>query len=352
MSSKPQAFSVRRQLADWTQSPRFLLWGWSTSVVLHALLAFTMIWFAAELRGCSGEPPGNTEGELREVGIYVKQPEQQETATSSPSESTSDQQEQATAPESSSEKNFEPDEPSTAELSLPEKPKPVLGGAPGTSPPAGGPKADSLGDVVRPNAVRPSGGARGTNANSFFGIRDNAARFVYVLDSSGSMHNHNAIRVAKAELLASLQSLEPDQLFQIIFYNESRHSMDERPAIQRRLRGRDSSGLYPATSINLSMARQFIRSVQPELGTRHLPALKAALRMKPEVVYFLTDAKEPRMNASELNEITTLNNGRARIHCIEFGKNERLAGETFLAKLARMNDGTYRYRDITRFGNE
>lgn len=348
MSPKPQAFSVRRQLADWTGSPRFLLLGWTSSLLLHGLLAFSMIWFATELRGCSGEPPGDPQGDFREVGIYVKQPEQPQAETSAQSESTSAQQEQAAPREAPSEESFEPDQPSTAQPSLPEEPQPILGAAPGASPPPGRTDAAPLGDVIRPSAVRPSGGSRGTAENSFFGIREDAKRFVYVLDSSGSMGRHSAIRVARAELLASLQKLDSKQMFQVIFYNESTYSMDERPSIERRLRGDRSDGLYPATSINRSMARQFIRSVQPDRGTRHLPALKAALRMKPEVIYFLTDANEPRMNAADLNEITTLNNGRARIHCIEFGKGESLS-ETFLKQLARMNDGTYRYRDITRF---
>ena len=90
--------------------------------------------------------------------------------------------------------------------------------------------------------------------------------------------------------------------------------------------------------------------VQPDGGTDHMPALKKALRYQPDHLFFLTDADQPILSARELNEIKTLNAGRTKIHCVEFGKGSELSGDNFLKKLARDNGGTYRYRDVTRFG--
>ncbi len=187
-----------------------------------------------------------------------------------------------------------------------------------------------------------AGGGDGTGLGetTFFDIAAKGSRFLYVLDRSGSMYDHNAIRAAKEELIASLSGLEQTQQFQVIFYNQSfielRHN-DERP------------GMQWATEINRTLARQFISSIQPDGGTDHVPALKKALRYQPEHLFFLTDADQPQLSARELHEIKTLNGGRTRIHCVEFGKGPELAADNFLKKVARDNGGTYRYRDVTRF---
>ena len=187
-----------------------------------------------------------------------------------------------------------------------------------------------------------AGGGDGTGLGetTFFDIAAKGSRFLYVLDRSGSMHDHNAIRVAKEELIASLSMLEQTQQFQVIFYNQSfielRHN-DERP------------GMQWATEINRTLARQFISSIQPDGGTDHVPALKKALRYQPEHLFFLTDADQPQLSARELHEIKTLNGGRSRIHCVEFGKGPELSSDNFMKKIARDNGGTYRYRDVTRF---
>ena len=53
----------------------------------------------------------------------------------------------------------------------------------------------------------------------FFGARDHAHSFAYVIDCSGSMAARNSLEVAKRELLASLSQLAPDAQFSVIFYN-------------------------------------------------------------------------------------------------------------------------------------
>jgi hypothetical protein len=68
------------------------------------------------------------------------------------------------------------------------------------------------------------------------------------------------------------------------------------------------------------------------------------------VVFLLTDADQPGLDARDFAEIRKLNKGRARIHCIEFGQEANLnEDENFLMHLAREGRGTYRYFDVTRF---
>jgi hypothetical protein len=186
-------------------------------------------------------------------------------------------------------------------------------------------------------------GLGGTRGIPFFGVEETGQRFVYVLDASGSMYDHNAIGVAKAELLASLEQLDENQQFQIIFYNEKPYPLVVPGGGSQLVRG---------TSTNRMIASQFIRSVQPDAGTRHLDALLLALGFKPNVIFFLTDAGLPDLDAKDLDTIRRKNNGQTRIHTIEFGKGPRLVTGNFLIKLARENAGTATYRDVTEFRDE
>ncbi len=215
------------------------------------------------------------------------------------------------------------------------------GGGPGTGGGTGG--GDGTGTGAGKGAGAGTGaGGLGPGETKFFNIREKGLRFVYVVDRSVSMTSHNAIRVAKAELMSSLQSLSADQQFQIIFYNIS-------PTVMH-LGGDSQDTMYWASDVNRTLARQFISGITAELGTDHLPALRKALELKPDVVFFLTDAGQPALDSADRAKIRTLNAGRARIHCIEFGMGAELADErSFMEKLASENGGRYIYRDISEF---
>ena len=75
-------------------------------------------------------------------------------------------------------------------------------------------------------------------------------------------------------------------------------------------------------------------------------ALRTALGLKPEVVFFLTDAD--LMTNNDVNEILA-ESGGSRIQAVEFGRGSDLGLETPLRRLATTTGGTYRYIDVTRF---
>ena len=79
----------------------------------------------------------------------------------------------------------------------------------------------------------------------------------------------------------------------------------------------------------------------------HLPALEMALIMRPDVVFFLTDASEPQMSAIELARVRRLNRGTV-INTIEFGAGPRGANYNFLQALAAENGGQHGYVDVGR----
>ena len=177
-----------------------------------------------------------------------------------------------------------------------------------------------------------------------FGVSGSGSRFVYVFDRSDSMNGFGGkpLRAAKSELIRSLRTLTDRQSFQLIFYN------DKPKAFQ--LSGVPDQ-LFSGEKSYVRLAENYIRSISAFGGTEHESALKMALRMSPDVVFFLTDARIPRLSSSELREIRNLADASgATIHTIEFGADPAAPTDTFLRDLAAQNRGQYQYVDIRRLG--
>jgi hypothetical protein len=175
---------------------------------------------------------------------------------------------------------------------------------------------------------------------SFFGVVGEGYKFVYVLDRSGSMGSSRSspLRAVKAELLESLKSLDTVHQFQIVFYNEH-------PALF------NPSGtpgrLAFATDENKRRAARFLESISADGGTAHEDALRLAIRLQPDVIFFLTDGDDPKLSPRQLEKIRRLAAGIV-INAIEFGPGPKPAGASFLAQLARQNGGGYAYVNVSR----
>ncbi|MCH2209970.1 MAG: hypothetical protein MK110_01610 [Fuerstiella sp.] len=196
--------------------------------------------------------------------------------------------------------------------------------------------ADAPVRLVSPSGGRSTGGSAdsGPDRTAFMNITDSGRRFVYLIDTSGSMNNGGRMELAQSQLLASLRMLEAHQEFQVIFYGDA--------PIQMRLRGR-TKGIYQATAANLNLAKDAIETVDSGGGTMHLPALLAALRLNPDVVYFLTDGQDASLTKADLRKLLRKNSSGARIHVVEFAAgNPELRDPTWLQLLASETRGEYR----------
>jgi hypothetical protein len=185
-----------------------------------------------------------------------------------------------------------------------------------------------------------SGGGAGRGigpGTQFFGARDHAHSFMYVIDCSGSMAAHHSLDVAKREMLASISQLPPDGQFGVIFYNLQARMLDD--PLGRK-------GLMAATAPNKARVQTQLAAIAPDGGTDHMSALRAALKLKPEVIFFLTDAD--LMTDNDVNEILA-EVGSSRIQAVEFGRGTELGQRTPLARLATTTGGSYLYIDVSRF---
>jgi hypothetical protein len=181
----------------------------------------------------------------------------------------------------------------------------------------------------------------GKARTSLFGLIGEGYKFAYVFDRSGSTggQGRESLRAVKAELLQSLKHLDSVHQFQIVFYNE-------RPVV---FNPTGTPGqLVFATDENKQRAVRFLDKITAEGGTAHEDALRVAIRLQPDVIFFLTDADEPKLSAAQLAKIRELAAGII-INTIEFGPGPKPEGANFLADLANQNGGGYKYIDISKY---
>jgi hypothetical protein len=175
-----------------------------------------------------------------------------------------------------------------------------------------------------------SAGSGAGTGTEFFHIVTQAQTIVYVIDRSASMGLNGLLATAKRELLASLDRLPPTARFQVIVYN--------RIAEPLRIDGR--TDLVFATAVNKQHVARLLEGIHAEGGTEHWPALKRALLLRPDAIFFLTDAAD--LKAEQVRTATVLNHGRSVIHAIELRSAEQRREDSSLRVLARENRGEYR----------
>ena len=189
-----------------------------------------------------------------------------------------------------------------------------------------------------------SGGGTGTGigrgigpGTQFFGARDHAHSFAYVIDCSGSMAVHNSLTSPSANCSSSLNQLPPDAEFTVIFYSLVATMLTD-------TQGR--RGMMTATAANKVRVQSQLTAIVPDGGTDHMAALSMAMALKPEVMFFLTDAD--LMTNGDVNEILA-EIGKTRIQAVEFGRGPPLNERTPLHRLSNTTGGSYFYIDVSQF---
>jgi len=177
--------------------------------------------------------------------------------------------------------------------------------------------------VVLPGGEAGTGGGAGADAARFFGVWDKGKRFVYVVDRSGSMRSK--IAATKQELARSIQLLQADRQFYVIFYSST-------PLALPPLR------LWQATDQGKAFALRWVEGVSAEGGTEPLQAVMLALRLKPDAVFLLSDG---HFSVGIAGQIRQANPGaQIRIHTLAFHDQ---SGEQVLKRIAEENNGIYRF---------
>jgi hypothetical protein len=181
---------------------------------------------------------------------------------------------------------------------------------------------------------------------TFVGLTtSNARRIVYVIDASGSLIA--SLQVVVQELGRSLDALTPRQEFSIIFFQQDR-----------------ALAVPPGTRLLAATARQKLdalgwidRNIVPNGNSNPLPALEAALRLKPDVIFLLSDnitgagqyevdQRDVLALLDRLNPLDSRTGRRAtQINCIQFLDPDPL---NTLAAIAREHGGPEGFKFLDR----
>lgn len=184
-------------------------------------------------------------------------------------------------------------------------------------------------------------GREGGNGKSFFGGGIEGKSFVFVLDCSLSMnHPHDSdaktrFRKMKMELANSLSHLRADQEFFIVFFN---HEAIPMPAER----------MVSAVPENQQHFLAWVDEVPAFGDTDPTAALAMALRMRPDVIYFLTDG----CFSGPANDIVkSIHQSRTTIHTFVFDTwltEKQQAGLELIrqkktsAAMTKLGESTYR----------
>lgn len=177
------------------------------------------------------------------------------------------------------------------------------------------------------------GDGQGTGEGTqFFPLDRPTGRFVFVVDASKSMNQKypgpakTRFGRVKVELWKTIYRMVPEQKFFVVFFNTRALPM---PATELR-----DGGMERQTDLF-----DWTRTVRADGQTDPHEALLLAMRMRPDVIYFLTDGE---FNYKVVREVTQANFGGITIHTLSLGDD---AGAKFLEEIAEKNGGKYQHID-------
>ncbi|WP_166830703.1 vWA domain-containing protein [Thalassoroseus pseudoceratinae] len=177
------------------------------------------------------------------------------------------------------------------------------------------------------------GGGTGDGSGSghgFFGMKQPGKSFVYVVDSSMSMNAPHESEWGtrfgrvQVELIRSIASLDSPQRFFVVFFNTQAMPMPTR-------------GLLDAELSNRKKSLRWVATMRPAGETDPRQALALALRLQPDVIYFLTDGD---FSIEIKKELIQLRQHRTSVHTYAFGTRD---GSSILRQIARQNGGEFHF---------
>lgn len=173
------------------------------------------------------------------------------------------------------------------------------------------------------------GSGGGLGGAGVWGLNASGRTFCYVVDFSGSIIV--VVDDLKRELKRSIGRLSPAQSFNVfIFYSTQQRFVTESFA----------PDLQPARADVKRQFFEWIDEKRPVGGTDPVPAVKRALRMRPDVIFLFSDGYFEDTKAAD---ITKSNKGvKSRIHCLVF--DEVLLQDS--SGLPRVSEGARRLQRI------
>lgn len=188
--------------------------------------------------------------------------------------------------------------------------------------------AEKYRELYEPKAATRSGSSR-SDANrspyraEFFGILAAGEKFVFVIDNSTSMHDGGRLYKAHSELRRSIGRLDWPQKFHVIAFDHATLELPWGPGVSAR-------------SPEARRVGPWLSSLEQGEDTRPGPALRLALGLKPDAVFFLTDGQ---FDDPTPERIRAWNASGVPVHVVDLGPGPP---SDALSRIAQESGGTYR----------
>ncbi len=171
------------------------------------------------------------------------------------------------------------------------------------------------------------GAGAGGGGASFFGVEARGSRFVFIVDTSGSMHGER-LALLQEQLVTSVQRLRESARFFIVEFNSTSRSLFE------------DTAWIEATPEAKRRTVARIMNLKADGTTRPTGAFTMAfnLRPRPDAIYFMTDGEFTEDGVVEA--VARMNRFAIKvpIHGIALGHE---ASETDLRTMAEQSGGTF-----------
>lgn len=151
-------------------------------------------------------------------------------------------------------------------------------------------------------------------------------KIVYIIDRSGSMTD--SIWFVKSELRRSIRSLKGSQKFHVIFYSTG-------PALEL-----PAGRLVPAVPANRDVAFEFIDGIVASGGTDPRDAIRAAFRLRPDVIHLLSDGEfdAPKKTVQLIDKLNARHGVKINTYCYLYESPSQV-----MQTIAARNGGTYKF---------
>ena len=162
--------------------------------------------------------------------------------------------------------------------------------------------------------------------------------FVFVIDRSKSMGGQglNALVAAQQQITQSLSGLTDNHQFNIIAYHH-------RPTYFQ-----PGNDLARPNKDGIKAVHDFFNGLAAFGGTDHEMGIIAALRYKPDVIFFLTDGGDPHLNQAQISDLRKYCGGRTTIYSVQFGFGPLQEEQNFMTRLAKETGGRFHYVDMRK----
>jgi hypothetical protein len=189
---------------------------------------------------------------------------------------------------------------------------------------------DAAGGAIAPFGIPGGGGGIGPKS-PFMGISGNAKIVAYVCDASGSMVGK--FDLLKYEIRKAVDSLKAIQAFDVIFFQE-RDAADA-----------GNGHLLMANPENKRRVYNFLDEFTLAPDSDPIPGLRLAFKLKPQLIYLLTDGEFPD-NAAVIAELQKLNPKKeVKINTIAFANPADQNAEyvKVLRRIAQEHGGIFKF---------